>query len=61
MTRDASVKITVSHPDQGEQSAEIQDDYLLIVAGTAWRHSVTVHRLKDGTQTHVITVKGIRL
>ena len=41
-------------------SVEIKDNYVLIVDGAAYRHSVVVHNLRDGTQTHVITVKGIR-
>lgn len=42
------------------ESVTIEDDYLLVVDGTANHHHVTVHWCKDGTQTHVITVKGIR-
>lgn len=38
----------------------IENNYVLIVDGTAYSHHVNVHYLKDGTQTHVITVKGIR-
>lgn len=56
----ATVRVTVSHPDQGDETQEIQDNYVLVCAGTAYHHGVTVHRHKDGTQTHVITVKGIR-
>jgi hypothetical protein len=41
-------------------SVEIENNYVLIVDGTAYRHGVTVHRHKDGTQSHVITVKGIK-
>lgn len=53
-------KVTAFHPDQGEETSEIEDNYVLTTAGTAYLHGVTVHRCKDGTQTHVITVKGIR-
>lgn len=47
---------------QGEHSdsVDIADNYVLITDGTCYRHGVVVHRHKDGTQTHVITVKGIR-
>lgn len=38
----------------------IEDNYVLVVDGTAYRHGVVVHYCKDGTQTHVITVKGIK-
>lgn len=43
-----------------EDSAVIEDNYVLITDGTAHRHHVQVHWRKDGTCTHVITVKGIR-
>jgi hypothetical protein len=55
-----AVKVTVSHPEQGAETVEVTDNYVLICAGTAYRHGVVVHNHKDGTATHVITVKGIK-
>jgi tmRNA-binding protein len=55
-----ATKVTATHPEQGEQTIEIEDNYVLICDGSAYVSGVTVHQLKDGTQTHVITVKGIR-
>lgn len=40
------------------QTVTIRDNYVLICDGTA-HADVTVHYRKDGTQTHVITVKGL--
>lgn len=47
-------------PPSGAQPEEtvIENHYVLITDGTAHVHGVTVHNLKDGTTTHVITVKG---
>ena len=47
---------------QGEESGSVQirDNYVLICDGTAYEAGMVVHHLKDGTQTHVITVKGCR-
>lgn len=49
----------LEHPDK-TSSIEITDNYVLVTAGTCGQTNVTVHYAKDGTQTHVITVKGIR-
>ena len=38
----------------------IENNYVLITDGSTYQHGVVVHYCKDGTQTHVITVKGIR-
>ena len=38
----------------------IENNYVLIADGTAFQHDVVVHYCKDGTQTHVITVKGCK-
>ena len=57
---DVTTRVTADADDQGPETIEIHDDYVLVCDGSAYRHGVTVHRLKDGTQTHVITVKGIR-
>lgn len=53
-------RVTASHPDQGEASAEIEDNYVLVCDGSAYQAGVVVHHKADGTRTHVITVKGIR-
>lgn len=41
-------------------TVDIIDDYVLICAGRCERTYVQVSRAKDGSETHVITVKGIR-
>ena len=51
---------TVEPSDQPKGEVVIENNYVLITDGTAYRHGVVVHYCKDGTQTHVITVKGIR-
>lgn len=51
--------VTVTDGESSE-SHEITDNYLLTTAGTAYVHGVQVYRHKDGTSTHVLTVKGIR-
>lgn len=56
------VRVTATdleHPsDTG--TVEIMDNYVLTTAGTCEATHVQVSRAKDGTETHVITVKGIR-
>jgi len=52
-------KVTATDGEHTD-TIEIEDNYVLIVDGTAYRHGVVVHCLKDGTETHVITVKGCR-
>lgn len=42
------------------ESHDVTDNYVLTTDGTAYVHGVQVHRHKDGTSTHVITVKGLR-
>lgn len=42
-----------------EPPAGAQPD-VIITDGSAHVHAVQVHNLKDGTQTHVITVKGCK-
>ncbi len=47
--------------DPGDSSTrEVEDDYVLVTAGSAWQDSVQVYRKSDGTETHVITIKGIK-
>jgi hypothetical protein len=49
-------------PPLGTEPGEvtIEDNYVLICDGTAYHSGVVVHLCKDGTQTHVITIKGIK-
>lgn len=39
---------------------EIMDDYCLIAAGSCHVTYTQVSAAKDGTETHVVTIKGIR-
>ena len=50
------IKVTVSDPESGEVLGEqvIENDYVLIVAGSCYRDGVQAH----ANGTHVITVKG---
>lgn len=64
MTTDrvSGIRVTATDLDHPEETGtvEIMDDYALTCAGSCWRSYVQVSRAKDGTETHVITVKGIR-
>lgn len=53
-----AIKVTVSDPETGEVLDEtvIDNDYVIVCAGTCYRHHVG--RFTNGT--HVITVKGAR-
>lgn len=51
---------TVDPSDQPKGEVVIENNYVLITDGTAHQHGVVVHVRADGTQTHVITVKGVR-
>ena len=42
------------------ETVDVTDNYVLIREGSAYVASTHVHRLKDGTVTHVITVKGCK-
>lgn len=58
----SGIRVTATdldHPDESD-TAEVMDNYVLICAGTCQRTYVQVSAAKDGTQTHVITVKGIK-
>ena len=55
-----STTVTASAPGEDDETVEIENNYVLIREGSAYIHGVQVHRHKDGTSTHVITVKGIR-
>jgi hypothetical protein len=58
------VSITVTAQDDqypGDRGTKtIWDDYVLVCAGRAQLAHVNVSTAADGTQTHVITVKGVR-
>ena len=62
MSERANPEPTTVIAEQGGlvESIDVLDNYLLVCDGTCYQHGVVVHRLKDGTETHVITVKGIR-
>lgn len=53
-----AIKVTVTDPATGEVLGEqvVEDDYVLICAGTAWLSGTQVH---PGTGTHQLTVKGV--
>ncbi len=51
---------TVEPSDQAKGEVVIENNYVLIADGSAFQHGVVVHYCKDGTQTHVITVKGCK-
>ncbi len=59
----AVVSTTVTATDDEDGSSEtvqITDNYVLVRDGSAHISNTTWHYLKDGTVTHVITVKGCR-
>lgn len=58
----SGIRVTATDLDHPEETGtvEILDNYVLITSGRCQQTNVTVHYGKDGTQTHVITVKGIR-
>lgn len=54
------IRVTAEDIASGDDGVSvIFDDYVLICAGKCERTYVQVSNCKDGTQTHVITVKGI--
>jgi hypothetical protein len=58
----SGIRVTATDLDHPEDtsSIEIMDNYVLIAAGSCEQTYVQVHNKSDGTQTHVITVKGVR-
>ena len=54
----AAIKVTVTNPETGDVLGEatVQDDYLLLVAGTCHLAGTQAH----ANGTHVLTVKGRR-
>lgn len=58
----SAIRVTATdldHPDDS-MSREIHNDYVIVCAGDCDVTNVTVHLKADGTETHVITVKGVR-
>ena len=54
-----TTKVTATDYETGDvESVEITDNYVLIREGSAYISGTTLHVCKDGTVTHVITVKG---
>jgi hypothetical protein len=51
---------TDAQPGTEAEVVKIKNNYVLVRDGTAYISGVTRHRLKDGTETHVITVKGCK-
>jgi len=49
----------LEHPEDSS-SRDIMDDYLLVTAGSCEMTYVNVFYRADGTETHVITVRGIQ-
>lgn len=59
MSADQGTVVTARDVATGQTgSRTIVNDYLLVTDGNAYRHSIQVHRNKDGGWMHVITVKG---
>jgi hypothetical protein len=53
-----AIRVTVTDTESGESStAEVEDNYILVCAGTCHQDGVQVYPAKG---THVITVKGVR-
>ena len=56
-----SIRITVTDTENGDSdNREINNNFFIVTAGTAYVASQQIHRLKDGTTTTVLTVKGAR-
>ena len=57
----AQVRVTCTDLASSESdSQEITDNYVLVTAGSCDVTYVSTTACKDGTETHVITVKGAR-
>ncbi|MBK6874090.1 MAG: hypothetical protein IPG94_22730 [Kineosporiaceae bacterium] len=56
-----SIRITVTDTENGDSdNREINNNFFIVTAGTAYVASQQIRRLKDGTTTTVLTVKGAR-
>lgn len=51
--------VDLDHPED-QSSCEIIDDYVIVAAGRCEVTYTNVVFKADGTQTHTITVKGVR-
>jgi len=61
MSTEGGVRVTVRDLASGAgDEAVIADDYVLVTSGTCHRTHTNVSHAKDGTQTHVVTIRGIR-
>ncbi len=59
----SGTRVTAETVEPGEQPLDevvIENNYVLVTDGSAYQHGVVIHVRTDGTQTHVITVKGVR-
>lgn len=59
----SGVRVTATDRDNPSDttSCDIEgDDYVLVVSGRCSAYDVVVHYRKDGTQTHVITVRNVK-
>jgi hypothetical protein len=58
----SGIRVTATDLDHPEDmsTAEIMDNYILITAGRCEVTYTQVSQAKDGSETHVITVKGFR-
>jgi len=55
------IQVTATDPATGDSDIqEIWDDYCLVAAGTAEVTYINVTAKSDGTETHVVTIKGVR-
>lgn len=55
------VRVTAGDVASGEEGTTvIFDDYVLVTAGRCDKTYVQVLSARDGSETHIITVKGIR-
>ena len=53
--------VTAQDADDGSSETQtITNNYVLVRDGSAYIANVQMHRLKDGSTTHVITVKGCK-
>lgn len=57
----AAVRVTATDLATGDSDdQDIWDDYCIVTAGGCDVTNVGVHYKADGTQTHILTVKGVR-
>ena len=59
----SAVRITATDLDQPSDTMTRDidgDDYVIVGVGRCANYDLQVHYRKDGTQTHVITVRNVR-